>query len=121
MACVDSIKLFQFNQKYCELIGIKLPRSNQQHTALNCKNFIFIICSTQLAIALFGFLLTDAKSMDEYAVIFFTLTDLIQTMVAYFVLIWKLENVSKFIENCEQFIEKSMWELQTKNRFFFKL
>lgn len=58
------------------------------------------ICAAQYAMVLVTFLVYDAKSMGEYGTV-------AEAMPAYFIMLWKLENILKLIENCEGFIEMS--------------
>lgn len=102
-----SIKLFQFNQKFCQTMGIKLSRSNKNRYVF--EHVIFVIFETLFAITLVAFLLYDAESMGEYGATFFTLITIMLAFVIYFVMVWKIQNIMKFTENCERFIEKSIY------------
>lgn len=105
MVCGSSVRLFQLNQKYCQMIAIKLPQSKQNR--YNSINLIYAISATPYAVALAAFLLYDAKSMSEYGAAFVALLTEIESMLIYFTLLWKLEDTLRYIENCEAFIEKS--------------
>lgn len=102
-----SIKLFQFNQEFCQTIGIELPQSNRNRYKRKAINLILIVCLVQYATATAGFLVYDAKSMGEYSVTFFAMICIIEALIDYLIIIWKLEDISKFIENCEKLIGKS--------------
>lgn len=100
-----SIKLFQFTQNYCQILGIY---SNKNRYKLIAMRLIVVFCAVVFAAALIAFLLYDAKSMCEYGVTVFILTSICVGMYAYFFTsIWERENIFKFIENCEKFIKKS--------------
>lgn len=109
MAGGKSIKLFQFNRKYLQKIGIELQRSNQNRLGSNLKamNVVFIVSLANLAMPSAAFLFNDAKAMGEYCITFYAIICAIVTKVMYSIFIWKLEDMLNFIENCEQFIEKS--------------
>lgn len=107
MAGVNPIKLFQFNQKYCETIGISMCQSNQNFYKLNAKNVLFVICVVQLSIASATFLVFDANSMGEYGITSHILITIVKCMVDYFIALRRLEAIVKFTKNCEAFIEKS--------------
>lgn len=107
MAEGNSIKLFRFNQKYCQAIGIKLPQMKQNRHKFNAVNWSFVICATEFAMTLLGFLAYDASSMAEYSANFYTLICIINAIFDYLILVWKLEDVLKYIDNCEKFIEES--------------
>lgn len=107
MTSGNSIKLFQFNQKICQTIGIFVPQLNPNHYALNSMNLIMFIILAQFAVTLIAFVVYDAKAMGEYGAIFFSTTCVIKAMFDYFITIWKVKDILKMIENCEGFIEKS--------------
>lgn len=98
--CGSSIKQFQFNQSFCQHVGIK----SAQFNAINAIAVIFVAQATMASIA---FLVYDAKSMVEYGAIFFYIITIVEAMDVYFIMLRKLEETRKFIENCEGFIEKS--------------
>lgn len=111
MAGGDSIKLFQFTQKFSRLIGIELAQPIHNRYTLNCKNVIFMIITTQLTWALVEFLLHDAKSMGEYGVLALILDGVYKAEVDYFFTIWELQDIFEFIKNCKDFIAKSEFTL----------
>lgn len=102
-----AIKLFQFNQKYCKIVGIYLPQANHSRYSLNSINLAMVICSLQFIMALGAFLLFNTKAKGDFGVVFFTLISIIEAIIMYFIFIWELECVLKFIEKCEGFIAKS--------------
>lgn len=108
-----SVKLFQFNQKYCQSIGIELPNSNENRYTFS----VILIFVTIFAMALFGYLVYGAQSMAEYGIVFFVLINNIFGTATYYITIWKMKDISKFTQNCEQFIEKSKslsWKTKTE-------
>lgn len=107
MAGGNSINLFEFNQKYCQSVGIG---SESLRIQFNSINSIYVICVGQYAVTLIAFAVYDAKTMAEYGVIFFTLTCLCESAVAYFITIWQLNGILKYIDYCEQFIKKSKYK-----------
>lgn len=117
----NSIKLFRFNQKCSQTLGIYVSQSNSNRYTVNAKNVTFVISLTQFAIALAAFIVYDATSMGEYGVIFFELIGVIQAMVAYFNTLWELDSISQFTKTCEQFIEKSELAVAYEDLVFFFL
>lgn len=113
--CVDmaggSIELFQYNRNYCEAIGIKLPASHQNRFKFSAVNLIFIVCTTELIVVVSAFLLYDATSLDEFGVNWCALICITLGLFNYFIFIWKMEDILKFTECCEAFIEKRMVEM----------
>lgn len=109
MADPNSTKLFQFNQKYGQMIGIELSQPSKNRYAFNSTQLFLLISSTQFAMALLAFLVYDAETMAEYGITFVALITIIQAMVTYLNNISKLEYTLKFIENCQHFIENRKW------------
>lgn len=107
MAGGNSIKLFQFNEKLCQTLGIFAVKFNSNRHKSNAINVIFAICLTHFAMTSVAFLFYDAKSMDDYGVAILELNCITVALAYYFVSIWKMEDCLKSIENCEQFIETS--------------
>lgn len=66
---INSAQLFQFNQMYCEKIGIGFLRSNSNQPNVNLLNLAIAICSAQFGMALIAFRLYDTKSMGEYGIV----------------------------------------------------
>lgn len=102
-----SIKLFQFIHKRYQLIGIYPPRPNQNHSPINSKIRIFLVCLIQLFVFSTIFLLFYATSMFEYGITLYTLSSLALSMTAYLFPIWQMKNILQFHEFCESFIETS--------------
>lgn len=103
----SSIKIFQFVQKLHQIIGIHIPHLNQKQHPTIPTRMIFLICLIQMVITAMAFLLFEATSMFEYGLGTFVVVAMINGIVIYLTLIWQLQNTFKFIENCEEFVEKS--------------
>lgn len=110
MAGRKSIKLFQFHQKVCQTIGIYTTGLNEKRYQLISIRLICVISLIQLAMATAAFLSYDAKSMGEFGIGFYALITTIHGMIAYMIVISKMDDVLKYVKNCEEFIEKSKWE-----------
>lgn len=54
-----------------------------------------------------AFLMFEANSMFDYGYTFFVLVTIITAIGVYLIFIWQSENELGFIENCEEFVEKS--------------
>lgn len=102
-----SVKLFRFIQKCCHAIGIKSHRSHHDEINYNSTKSVFLGCLAQFAVTSMAFLVYDAQSMSEYSSIFYGLISTLKATIDFFILTWRLEEIAKFIENCEAFIEKS--------------
>lgn len=112
MASSNSIQLFQFIKKFGQTIGICTPRSNRNRYALNSKNWIFAIFTAQYAMATVAFIVYDAKSVVELGIALVQLNNTIISMLVYFIINWKMDDILKFCESCERFIEKSKQNLE---------
>lgn len=102
-----TIKLFKFNQKVCKLAGVHVPQANGNQCTLNSVQLNVIFCSLQFAMASLAFIWHDAISMSEYGATISTFITTITSLVDYLILIWKFEDILKFIEYCETFLETS--------------
>lgn len=107
MASQNSIKLFQFFQRYCEAIGMEVPQSNENRFKLNAMSLFFIFSLIEYWIASAAFMLFDANSMSEYGMTFVILCCDGIVIIVYSVMIWQLKDISNYIEFCERFIEMS--------------
>lgn len=107
----SSIKLFQFIQKFHKIIGIDLYQQLVDHEqySVNSINIIFLISFAQIICTTIAFLVFEAKSFFAYGFSFFTIICVISSAVIYLIFIWQSQNTSKFIENCERFIEESKY------------
>lgn len=95
------MKLYQFFQKCDQIIGIATqPYQKMLRT-------IFLIGQAQDLIPTVVYSLFIAESMYEYGFGFYVSITVTNTIVVYLLLIRQVENTSKFIESCEEFIAKS--------------
>lgn len=102
-----SIKLFQYYQKFNQAVGIYSRQSDQNSNSINSKNVILIVSIAQFFVSSTAFLLFDAKSILDYGISVSALLVEISVTVYMLILIYQMEKTLKFIENCEQFLEKS--------------
>lgn len=114
-----SIKLFQLNQKYCQALGMELPKSNENHCTL--MYWIFVISQTVFGTALFAFLVYDAESMGEYGMTLIALIIIMAILVIYFTTILQMNEILDFIEQCEILIGKSKYAKMLWQRTLFFL
>lgn len=111
-----SIKLFQFMQKHYRAIGIQPHELNQiDHSFFNTKNWILFICLIQLVVPTLAFVLFKVTSMLDFGLSMCFLLGLSVCGVYYIIYIWQIDNISKFIENCELFIKQSKLNRTTFN------
>lgn len=103
----NSIKLFQFSQKYCETFGIQLPvKSNEKRCIFKAIRWILDIFLLIFWVTSLAFMVYDAKSMVEYGMTLFTMITITLALVIYLITIWQIEEILKFVETCESFINK---------------
>lgn len=111
MAGHTSIKLFQFNRKYNQAVGIYWPtiQSNQmaRQCSINSKNLLYIICLTEFLVSSIAFILFEAKSKLEFSMTTFSIHTITTVLVMYLLTVWQIGNILKLTDNCEKFIEKS--------------
>ena len=87
-------------------MGIYSSQLIQNHSLLNKKQLNFI-SHAQYFVTTVAFFSFDAKILLEYAIAFFTFSITAAAMCFFSIKVWQIENILKFIENCEGFIEKS--------------
>lgn len=100
-----SMRFLQTFQTIHKFIGISPKRS-----FIDRRNIIFGISNAQFALTSLAFFVLEANSMFDYGFAFFVLIFIINPVVIYFLFVWQSSNTFKFIENCEEFIEKSTYE-----------
>lgn len=107
MAGRNSIKLFEFSRNYCEAVGIKLSHSTENRHKLNLVNLIFVISLVVNWTTTLAYTLWDAEHMSEYGMGMVILSCDSTVIFVYLIIIWQSEDILKFIEMCERFIEQS--------------
>lgn len=109
-----SIKLFQFVQKYNQIIGIYSSQSTTMQGSINSTQAFFWISCAQIWFTIAAFLVFEANSMFDYGFEFFAFISIINGIAIYSIFIWQSQNTLKFIENCERFIEKRKYCFEQK-------
>lgn len=113
-----AIKLFLFHQKFNQMAGIFLTKSDQK--SANAIRNIFVICPALNALAVAIFMVYEANSIFDYGYSFFMFISLTQCIILYLTFVWQSENILEFIQSCERFIEKSKnFKLLLKMDFCF--
>ena len=103
-----SIKLFSFIRKYCHVWGIYLDQANENgQLTLNSRNRLCVVSFVIHSLSSGAFFIYEANSLFEYGLSFFAASFGITFLFIYLAMLWQMENILEFIENCEQFIEKS--------------
>lgn len=113
-----SIKLFQFTKKLCQTFGIIPPQPNENRYHINSTNWFTLFCLNQFFISTTGFLWFEANSMAEYSKSFFVCSAIVNVNIWCLTAFWQAENISMFVGNCEEFIEKRQSHNGRTNRTF---
>lgn len=103
----DSIKLFQFLEKYCQTFRVYPLQPNQKRYHINSLNWIIILCLNQFFISLATFFFFEATSMFEYGLTFFVCLCILSSDIHCFSAFGQAKDISNFVENWEKFIGKS--------------
>lgn len=106
---VPKTELFKFTQKFFQDIGIDPPPSNQTHSRITSKNWIFLSPLVQFLISSAAYLLIEANSIIEYGIVFSNCLSAAICIILYLILIWRMNFFLSYIENCEQFIANSKY------------
>lgn len=104
------IHLFKFTQKAYQDIGIIPFQTNQKRSFVNSKNLFFLYLFAVSIASSAAYLLFEACSIIEYGMVFFTCTTVVLIFIEYLIILWQMENILSYIENCERFIEKSGYQ-----------
>lgn len=108
MAGDGSIKFFRFLQKFYGVIGIHRAKANQlDRHFVNSKNCIFIASAASMLISSLAFLAYQAENTFDFGLSFLYSSALTAGGILYAIFTWKIENVFRFIANCDAFIEQS--------------
>lgn len=103
-----SIALFRFLRKFYRAVGIHPSQSDQNYCSFNRKNVVFCLCLVPSTIATAAFFLFKAESISDFELSLFFLPCCLLCLALYLILIWQIGKILKFIEDCEEFIERSM-------------
>lgn len=110
-----SIELFQFNQKYCQTIGIHMAQTKKDRHTVNSIRLVFSVVLLLYSMASVAYVVYDAETISDYGACFFVLIAVAETVTMYLVTISKWKDILIFTENCERFIEKRKLKEQNKN------
>lgn len=107
-ATQTKIKLFQSVQKFQRIQGI-YPLQPHQRTPFNGKNLLILFCVAQMFLSASAFFIFKAQSMYEFGLTLYASLTEVLTFVCITTTLWKIVEVSKFIENTENFVNKSKY------------
>lgn len=105
----SSIEPFQFALKFHQTIGICPSLNNREQCSFTMKNTIFLMSSAQFTLSAAAFFVYSADSMFEYGFGFYTSICGVNSTVMYGLWMWQMGNNLKFVKNCREFIERSMY------------
>lgn len=118
MVIRNRIKLFQSLLKYFQILGTFSPELSENRR-LNQRNVSVLFIYIQLIVSAFAFTLLKAETLIELGLNFYGyVTQSLCTFVVVFQICRMLE-ILTFIENCEKFIERSMFMLWHESTSFF--
>lgn len=101
-----SLKLFQFIRKFDQAIGIHPYEPNQKGFSFNWRYATVSFGLAQFFLSSVGFLLFEAKFLFDYGLGIFIVLIVLDGVILHLIPIWESNNMFKYIENCEKFIEK---------------
>lgn len=103
----DSVKAFQYIQKFHQIIGIFPFDSNEKQSSINLRKAIFLFGNVQFVLPMIAYLVLEAELMFDYGIEFYFVISTVNCIAVYVLFIWQRENTFKFIETCKRFIVKS--------------
>lgn len=110
---VVAMKIFTTFQKASEKLGIYRPQSFQLFQTLNIKNFGILICFVFFSLATILYLISEAKTFDEYSESLLGFVVGISIVGCFIVIIWKTADIYRLIDNFERVITQSEWFLRS--------
>lgn len=116
---VVSLKIFQFIQKFQKIIGIHPIKSNRWHRSNIFRRAFFLIANAQFVLPTIAYLVFEGDTMFQFGMGVFISISSVTSVTIYFLFVWQLENMLKFIGICEEFIKKSTYYSQIHRRFCF--
>lgn len=99
-----AIKLFQFVQKLYHKMGI---HSMQQSNGFFSRKSLFSLKMVLATASYFGYFLLDSSNAGEYGQNFYRSMTMLNTLIDYFITMWKMPAITKMIKMCEKFIDNS--------------
>lgn len=103
-----SVRLFQTVKKCYQMLGINSSQSNQTF-AHRSRKFLFVLLIKLTILSQFGCFLLETESIQEYGYTFFDVSTGLCILSIFAITVSRISHISKCIEMCEQFIEKSKW------------
>lgn len=110
-----SLRFLQLFQRIHKFVGI------QNGSLIDTRGVLFVVFNAQFLLTSIAFIGFEAKSMFDYGIEFFVLICITNSMIVYFLFIWRFENSKNFIENCEKFMAKSkdLFYMQTASIIYY--
>lgn len=101
-------------QKAYKQTGVTASQSDSHSKTFNWKNLSIYFMLAQFGISSLAYFIFKANSIGQYADSFYMFLSVLTCVAFRSVSISKIDNISKLIENCEEFIEKSKWNKPIK-------
>lgn len=106
---VQKMKFFLLTQKYFTLLGISSSQSKRKYPFLNRKILKAYSCYS-IAIILFSVsFFGETHTFGEYAELIFRSLLPILLVIAFSIVVFKMEILFKIIDSCEEIVDKSKW------------
>lgn len=106
-----TVKLFQNVLTYFEAMGIYSLQSDQAQS-YNGKKLLIPLSLAIMFTSTSAFLVFKAAAVFEYAICFYFGITRPTAVAIFLILSFQMPNIIKFIENCEQFVNRSEWKFQ---------
>lgn len=106
-----SLKLFQFIQKFYRFVGIFPSQPNEKCFSFNWRYSSFLFYFAQFIAATIAYLCIEAKFLFDFGLSIFIAIATIECFILFIIPIWEVENTAKYIQTCEEFIEKRKYSL----------
>lgn len=106
MAHQIEIRLFQSLQSYYQILGTFSPESDSSHQ-FKPRNIFTLFCYTQLFVSAVAFTIFKATTIIEFGLNYYGYMTELLCVFVILTHIYRMNDILKLIENCEDFIAKS--------------
>lgn len=106
MADQSRIKLFQSLRKYLQTLGTFSPKSEKKRSFIP-ENIFVQFCYIQMFASVLAFTIFKANTVVDFCLNYYAYTTELLCIFTVASQLYQMDNISKLIRNCEEFIEKS--------------
>lgn len=103
------MKLFHFVRKYYQSVGI-YPTDLNPNGGFNMRNFRLLLMMSALFASTISSFVFQSTTIMEYAESFYIFSTVLASVINFWATIWKAEKIFTFIDELEEFMQKSKFD-----------